>query len=147
MSFTRSITIDAPIDQVFRVISRYEYAVEKLDHIIDLKLNQDKVTEGTKMTETRHIKGQNVNNTWEVIEYEPNQRFVVKSEQNKLYLTYRYTFVEHDGQTTVNFDGNITTSGLRNLIYKPLIKKIIIKEDGEHLNKVKAYIEELNESK
>ncbi|WP_017186229.1 SRPBCC family protein [Alkalibacillus haloalkaliphilus] len=146
MSFTRSVTIDAPVDQVFRVISKYEYAVSKLDHIIDLKLDQEEVTEGTKITETRHIKGQNINNTWEVTEYEPNQRFVVKSEQNKLYLTYRYTFTEEDGHTTVNFDGNIATSGLRNLIYKPLIKKIIIKEDGEHLNKVKAYIEELNES-
>ncbi|GAA0466415.1 SRPBCC family protein [Alkalibacillus silvisoli] len=145
MGFNREVTINAPIEQVFQVITRYEYAVKKLNHVLDIKIENEALQVGDHIIETRSVSGQNIQNAWEVIQCESNKRFVVKSEQNKLFLTYDYTFSEVDQGTMVSFTGNIKTSGVRNLIYKPLIKRIIIKEDGEHLNYVKSYIEELKD--
>ncbi|WP_188207724.1 SRPBCC family protein [Alkalibacillus aidingensis] len=142
MGFKREVFVNAPVEQVFQKIARYEYAEEKLDHIVKIEiLTNSEVQKGTEIKETRDIKGRQVDAIWKVSDYQPNQRFTVKSDQNNLHLIYNYDFEEETGGTRIKFTGNIKTSGMRNLIYKPLIKRIIIKEDGDHLKKAKEYIE------
>lgn len=143
MAFKREVVVQAPIERVFEVVSTYEYAPKMLYHIVKI----DKVTEGpigvgTEFVERRNIRRMNINNTLVVADYEKNKRFVMKSDQHKLSLEYTYTFEEAEEGTKINFVGKIRTRGLKNLLYKPMINNIIIKEDGHHLLAIKDYLEE-----
>ncbi|GEL77977.1 SRPBCC family protein [Tenuibacillus multivorans] len=141
MGFKRDVHIHAPIDQVFRVTTTYEYAPKVLSHIADIEIVGDApIGVGSKIKETRKISQTQVENMLEVVEYEPNKRFAIHSEQNGLDLDYVYTFSEVDGGTRVEFEGKIKAKGLRNIMMKPLINRIIKKEDGDHLDKLKQYI-------
>ncbi|MFD2638611.1 SRPBCC family protein [Piscibacillus salipiscarius] len=143
MGFKRDVHIKAPVDVVFKVLSTFEYAPKVLDHIESVEVLDEEMTVGTKIKEVRSIgkQKQKVENILEVVDYEPNTSFGTYSKQNGLDLHYSYTLSEIEEGTDVHFVGTIKTKGIRNLLTKPVINKIIQKEDGEHLNKLKQYVE------
>ncbi|WP_027965080.1 SRPBCC family protein [Halalkalibacillus halophilus] len=142
MAFHREVIINASVDEVFRVISTYEFAEQINGPVVKVDWVSDQpIQEGSELKETRGIKGQFITSVLTVTAFEPNKKFAVKSEQNNLFLHYTYTFSEEVDGIRVSFNGEITTAGIRNRLYKPLINRIIKKEDGDHLEKVKVYIE------
>ncbi|MGP4059356.1 hypothetical protein [Halobacillus sp. H74] len=56
-------------------------------------------------------------------------------------MRYHYSFIETSEGTRVDFKGELYTEGLRNKLMKPLVKKIIKKEDQDHLEHMKKFIE------
>ncbi|SEQ41740.1 SRPBCC family protein [Piscibacillus halophilus] len=141
MGFKRDVHIKYPIDLVFRVLTTFEYAPKVLDHIQEVEVLDEEVKVGTHIKEVRLIGNQQVENTLEVTEYEPYTKFATYSKQNGLDLHYIYTLSEVDGGTDIHFEGNIKTKGLRNMLTKPVINRIIKKEDGNHLYQLKQYVE------
>ncbi|RPF53967.1 SRPBCC family protein [Aquisalibacillus elongatus] len=140
MGFKREVKIDKPMDLVYRVLTTYEYAPKVLDHIEKVDIQGDSIQVGTKIVETRKIGQQTIDNTLEVVEYEPNHRFATYSVQNGLDLHYIYALSEQNGTTTIQFEGKIKTKGIRNFLSKPIISWLIKREDGQHLEKLNQYI-------
>ncbi|WP_371933446.1 hypothetical protein [Halobacillus litoralis] len=77
----------------------------------------------------------------EVTDFDPNRKYSVRSHQHGLDLRYHYEFVQTSEGTRVDFQGELYTEGLRNKLMKPLIKQIIKKEDQDHLQHLKKFIE------
>ncbi|MFB9973804.1 hypothetical protein FPQ10_05045 [Allobacillus sp. SKP2-8] len=145
MAIQLETVIEAPIEQVFDVASNYRYT-EKMNHIEDVEIITDgPVGLNTGIKETRNIRGFKVENILKVTEFEPNKRFTIESQQHQLFLTYTYLFTEVEKGTKVEFIGKLKPSGIKNKLYKPLITKMIKKEDGEQLEVMKQYIEEQNQ--
>lgn len=143
MAFTSEVIIEAPIEEVFEVISTYKYSSDALGHIVNVeKITDGPVAVGTEFMEKRHVRNMNISNKLVVSEYEKNKRFAIKSKQHKLLLNYEYTFSETDeGHTKVNFIGKIKTKGIKNYFYRPLINGMMKREDGNHVELLKEYIE------
>ena len=97
---------------------------------------------GQSLLNARHIRNMSIDNKLVVTEYVENEKFAIESKQNKLILNYFYSFTQGEEGTKVSFIGKVRTKGIKNFMYKPLIEKIIKREDGDHLEKMKQYIEE-----
>ncbi|MGM8214865.1 SRPBCC family protein [Bacillaceae bacterium W0354] len=142
MAFKSEVIIDAPIEDVFEIFSTYKYAADALEHIVKVeKVTEGPVKVGTEFIERRHVRNMNIDNKLIVTEYVPYEHFAIKSTQNKLLLNYKYTFSFVQNGTKVGFVGQIKTKGIKNFFYRPLIEKIMKREDGDHLEKIKRYIE------
>ncbi|MET3682761.1 hypothetical protein ABID56_000851 [Alkalibacillus flavidus] len=143
MDFSREVVIDAPVDDVFQVVTKYEY-IERVSHIVDVDLGDaDDLAAGDTISETRQVRQNKVESTWHIDDMKESKLFVVSSEQNQLHLTYRYDFAEVEEGARVTLSVSIQTRGLRNKLMKPFIKKIIEGEDGEQLQYIKQYIEDI----
>src|SRR5690625_4861175 len=141
MAFELETVINAPIDKVFEAASTFAYT-DEIEHIEKMEKKTDgPVNVGTEFEETRHIRGLKVNNIVKVTEYEKDARFSTESQQHKLFLKCMYTFSETDGGTHVKMKGKLKPSGLKNKLYKPLITKMIKKEDGSQLEYLKKHVE------
>ncbi|WP_162297923.1 SRPBCC family protein [Halalkalibacillus sediminis] len=148
MGFTREVVVKAPVEEVFEVVSNFKHAEEAMDHVTGVEILTDgPIGVGTEIKETRQIKKFEASSVLKVTEYEKNRRFVVQSEQNNLLLEYVYIFKEVKEGTRVEFEGKINTKGIRNRLMKPLITYIIKKEDSEHLNQMKKFVENRSDQK
>ncbi|MCA0971226.1 SRPBCC family protein [Halobacillus litoralis] len=140
--FTQTITIQKPIDEVFAAATDFKNSPEIMDAVVDVELlTEGPVREGFQFKETREIRGRRVPSKINVTHFEKNKAFSVRSVQQGLDLRYHYTFTETTEGTKVDFRGELFTEGLRNKLTQPLIKKIIKKEDENHLKHLKNFIE------
>ncbi|WP_173918380.1 SRPBCC family protein [Halobacillus sp. Marseille-Q1614] len=138
----RQVVIKKPIEEVFLTAIDFSKSPEIMDAVIDVEpLTEGPVREGYQFKEVREIRGRKAAATIEITEFKPNKCYTARSEQNGLDLRYHYNFIETTEGTKVIFKGELFTQGLRNTLFKPLIKKIIKKEDADHLENLKEYIE------
>lgn len=143
MSFLeKTVTIKKPIEDVFEAATDFKNSPEIMDTVVDVELLTDgPVREGFQFKETREIRGRKASSVIEVTEFNKNKNYSVRSAQHGIDLRYHYTFTETTEGTRVDFRGDLFTEGLRNTLTKPLIKRIIKKEDQDHLDHMKKYIE------
>ncbi|MFZ0370063.1 MAG: SRPBCC family protein [Halobacillus sp.] len=143
MSFLeKSITIKKPVNEVFEAATDFKNSPEIMDAVIKVELlSEGPVRKGYQFKETREIRGRKASSVIEVTKFLKNQRYSVQSVQNGLDLRYHYTFSEVSDGTKVEFRGELYTEGLRNKLTRPLIERIIRKEDQDHLVHLKNYIE------
>ncbi|UOR11023.1 SRPBCC family protein [Halobacillus amylolyticus] len=138
-----SVIIQKPIDEVFAVATDFSKSPEIMKTVVDVEsLTEGPVREGYQFKEVREIRGRKSASIIEVTDFEQNKSYSVRSAQHGIDLRYHYTFIETTEGTKVEFNGELETLGLRNTLMKPLIKKIIKKEDANHLGKMKTFIEE-----
>ncbi|QAS53130.1 SRPBCC family protein [Halobacillus litoralis] len=143
MSFlTKTVTIKKPLGEVFEKATDFTNSPEIMDTVTDVEiLTEGPVREGYKFKETRLIRGRKASSVIEVTKFEENKKYAVRSAQHGIDLRYHYSFIETSEGTRVDFKGELYTEGLRNKLMKPLIKKIIKKEDQDHLEHMKKFIE------
>ena len=96
---------------------------------------------GTVYEETRMMRGNPTTTELKVVAYDPTMRtYAVSAEQSGLTATYRYTFQPEKGGTRINLVCETKGTGLKKLT-APLFAQILKKEDGDHLQNLKAAIE------
>ena len=146
MSFLeQSIMIKKPIEDVFQAATDFSNSPEIMDAVVGVELlTEGPVREGYEFKETREIRGRKVSSKIVVTDFEKDKSYSVRSVQQGLDLRYHYTFTQTTEGTRVDFKGELFTEGLRNKLAQPLIKKIIKKEDQDHLKHLKNYIESTN---
>ncbi|MBA2175055.1 SRPBCC family protein [Halobacillus locisalis] len=146
MSFLeKSIMIKKPIEDVFQAATDFSNSPEIMDAVVGVELlTEGPVREGYEFKETREIRGRKVSSKIVVTDFEKDKSYSVRSVQQGLDLRYHYTFTQTTEGTRVDFKGDLFTEGLRNKLAQPLIKKIIKKEDQDHLKHLKNYIESMN---
>ncbi|MFC7060895.1 SRPBCC family protein [Halobacillus seohaensis] len=136
------VIINKPLENVFQAATTFTNSPQMMEAVVGVEpLTQGPVREGYQFKEVREIRGRKVASTIEITNFENNKSYTARSEQNGLDLRYHYQFIETTEGTKVEFKGELFTKGLRNSLVKPLIKKIIKKEDANHLDKMKEYIE------
>ncbi|WP_017378812.1 SRPBCC family protein [Paenisporosarcina sp. TG-14] len=142
MAFIKGVHINAPVEKVFKAASDFNNSVFIMDNVVGIEiLTEGPVQKGTKIKEIREVRGRTIESILIFTEYVSNQKYSVKSEINGILIGYHYSFHPQDSGTVVNFEGFIRTKGFKNALLKPIITAIIKKEDGDHLDKLKDFIE------
>ncbi|MFD1019791.1 SRPBCC family protein [Thalassobacillus hwangdonensis] len=143
MAFRQSVLINAPLDEVFNTATDFDNSPEIMDNVVEVeKLTEGPVGTGTKVKEVREIRGRKAEATLEIVEFVPNAKYSVQSVHGGVTIIYHYQFSDSGEGTRVEFNGELKTKGLKNLLMKPLMTAVIKKEDSDHLEKLKKYIED-----
>lgn len=139
--FEFSEHIAASPKQVFELISDLSNASKFLDNIKGSeKLTDGPIGVGTIFRETRVVGGKESSADLQVTAYEPPAHFGIRSEVEGIKVEYHYHFAPEAGGTQVRWVCELEASGLRKMML-PMIAGIMKKEDGDHLQKLKAYLE------
>lgn len=142
MAFIKEVHINAPVETVFKAASDFNNSVFIMDNVVGIEfLTEGPVQKGTKIKEVREVRGKTIESILIFTEFVSNQRYSVKSEINGILIEYHYSFHPQDSGTVVNFEGVIQTKVFKNALLKPIVIAIIKKEDGDHLDKLKEFIE------
>ncbi|WP_223703018.1 SRPBCC family protein [Sutcliffiella deserti] len=137
------IVIEKPVEEVFSFASNLENSSKIMANVVEIeKLTDGPINVGSRYKETREIRGRTASSTIEFTEYTPNKSYAVKSEANGLKVVYYYNFQTVPEGTKVEFKGDIYTSGLVMKLTKPIIRRILKKEDADHLKHLKRVLEE-----
>jgi hypothetical protein len=143
MAFIKEVYIEASVETVFNVASDFNNSVFIMDNVVGIELlTEGPVQKGTKVKELRDVRGRTIESILVFTEYVANQKYSVTSENNGIFIEYHYSFHPQESGTVVNFEGFIRTKGFKNALLKPIVTAIIKKEDGDHLDRLKEFIEQ-----
>ena len=148
-AFSDQVTIAKPKEEVFTFLTSFDNATTIMPNVVKNEiLTEGPFGVGTRFKETRLIRGREASSEIEVTEYEPNEKFSVRSELEGLATLYHYKLQSTEtGGTEVTFECDINASSLKMKLIKPLFKRIMKKEDGDHVRRMKEAMEEENSEK
>lgn len=139
--FQRTEHIHRPPHEVFAVISDPTVAPQFVDGITaSRQITDGPIAAGTAFRETRLINGTESSAELVVTDYRPDTGFSISSETEGIRVVYHYHLTPHTDGTTVDWTCDLEASGLRKMML-PMIAVIMKKEDGDHLQRLKNYIE------
>lgn len=140
-SFQFSEHIARPPHEVFSVISDPRQATGFLENITDsTKLTEGPIGVGTVFRETRVVNGKESSADLLITDYEPDTHVGVGTEAEGITVTYHYRLAPDVAGTRVEWTCELQAGGLRRMML-PMVATIMKKEDGDHLQRLKAYIE------
>jgi carbon monoxide dehydrogenase subunit G len=126
---------------VFAVLSDPTRATEFLDNIkASVKLTDGPVRVGTTFRETRVVNGKEASADLLVSAYDPDTHVGISTEAEGIKVEYRYRLSPEGGGTRLTWTCELHASGLRKVML-PMVAGIMKKEDGDHLQRLKAYLE------
>lgn len=127
---------------VFAVISNPTEATNFLDNIAaSEKLTDGPIAVGTRFRETRVIGGKEATADLCITTYEPDTHVAVTSQAEGITVTYHYRLAPEGDGTRLDWLCELEAGGLRKMML-PLVAAIMKKEDGDHLERLKIYLEE-----
>lgn len=134
-------SIAKPPKQVFDTIADLTNASKFLDNIKESKkTSAGPIGVGTTFRETRIMGGKEASTDLLVTAYEPHAHLGVSTEVEGIKVEYHYHLAPEAGGTQVRWVCELEASGLRKMML-PMVAGIMKKEDGDHLQKLKAYLE------
>ncbi|HEY8170888.1 MAG TPA: SRPBCC family protein [Candidatus Limnocylindria bacterium] len=127
--------------EVFEVISNPTEATKFLDNIKEsTQLTEGPIAVGTMFRETRLMGGKEASADLVVNAYEPNTHVGIGTEAEGIKVTYHYRLSPEDDGTRLTWVCELQASGLRRMML-PMVAAIMKKEDGDHLQRLKRYLE------
>ncbi|TFD31140.1 SRPBCC family protein [Cryobacterium cryoconiti] len=127
--------------EVFAVISDPREATEFLDNIKrSTKLTAGPIGAGSTFRETRVVGKKESTADLVIAEYEPDTLVGISAEAEGITVTYHYRLAPDGDGTNVDWTCELEANGLRRMML-PMVATIMKKEDGDHLQRLKAYIE------
>ncbi len=127
--------------EVFEMIANPEHGAKFIDNIKESKkITPGPIAVGTRFLETRVVNGKENQAELEVSAYDPPKHFGISTEAEGIKVEYHFYFTEEDGGTRVKWICELQASGLRKMML-PMVAAIMKKEDGDHLQKIKAVLE------
>ncbi|UCZ51623.1 SRPBCC family protein [Bacillus shivajii] len=144
--FHEEVTIVESIDDVFQFIANPKNATYYFVNVVEVdQLTDGEIKVGAKFKEFRQLANRKVGAELEVTKYEPVGSYAIKSNANGLEVIYHYTFEETENGTKVVFTGNVKTKKLSMKLMRPLLVKMMKREDGDHLKGVKKLLEDTHQ--
>lgn len=126
---------------VFEVISNPTEATKFLDNIKESrKLTEGPIAVGTMFRETRVVSGKEASADLLVNAFEPNAHVGISTEAEGIKVDYHYRLSPEGDGTRLTWVCELEASGLRKMML-PMVAAIMKKEDGEHLQQLKTYLE------
>ncbi|PYZ93040.1 hypothetical protein CR194_07525 [Salipaludibacillus keqinensis] len=136
------VLIDRPIDDVFNTMANPENAAKMFANVTEVERTNDQEQQvGATYREYRQLTNRRVGTDIEITRYEQGKKYSFKSTSNGLTVEYGYTFDTEDGKTKVSFEGTVFPEKLMMKLTKPLVVRMLKKEDQDHLKYVKQYLE------
>jgi len=133
--------IARPPQDVFAVLADPTRATEFIDNIkASTKLTDGPVGVGTRFRETRIVRGKEASADLLVSAYEPNTHVGISTEAEGITVEDHYRLAPDAGGTRLTWICELEASGLRKMML-PMVAGIMKKEDGDHLQKLKSYLE------
>ncbi len=139
--FELSQRIARPPREVFEVLSNPALATEFVDNIKESKqLTDGPIAVGTRFRETRVVNGKEATADLVVSDYEPDTHIGISTEAEGIKVVYHYRLSPEDAGTRLTWTCELEASGLRKMML-PMVAAILKKEDGNHLQQLKSYLE------
>ncbi len=113
IKFEVTITIHRPLEDVFRFVvqgennSKWNSAVKEVKQV-----SEGTVGVGTRYWMLRELPSGKVENTYEIIEFEPNKKLSIKIVSGPTPFLYRYTFEPSEQGTRLSLDAEVDKEGL-----------------------------------
>ena len=108
ITFSTEVEISRPLEDVFNYVSRGENnsywntAVKQVE-----KVNGCDAPPKCRYKMTRELPNGEVENVYEVVEYEPNRVLTIQTVSGPDPFTYKYTFDTVNGKTHIKLDGAV----------------------------------------
>ena len=120
-SFTAQREIEAPVEQVWAVLTDLDGAVENLSGVTRVeRLDGAGYEVGTRWRETRKVLGKEATEEMTVTEVEPGRRTVITAESGGIAYRTEFTLAPTatGTQLTMTFAGTSNATGVRAIIEK-----------------------------
>jgi len=128
-------------EDVFEVLSNPTRATEFLDNITESRQFTDgPIGVGTVFRETRVMNGKEASADLLLSAYQPYSHVGITTGAEGITVAYRYHLSPDGDGTRLTWTCELEASGLRKAML-PVVAAILRKEDGDHLRKMKAYLE------
>lgn len=139
---TVTMTIAAPVEQVFETIADIRSFKRAIPHIIDIQfLSEARRGVGTRFRETREIKGKESTTELEVTEYEPNERLRMVTDSHGTIWDSVWALRDVPGGTELTLTIDAKAHQLMAQLMNPMVMPAIRKAVASDLELVKAYCE------
>jgi hypothetical protein len=130
-----------PPKEVFELVSNPTEGSKAMDNIKESKkITDGPIGVGTIFRETRLMNGKEASTDLLVSAHEPTAHVAISTEVEGIKVEYHYYLSAEAGGTRVRWVCELEASGLRKMML-PMVAGIMKKEDGDHLQKLKAYLE------
>lgn len=127
--------------EVFAVISNPSEATRFLDNIKESrKLTEGPIAVGTVFRETRVVGGKEASADLLVNAYRPDTHVGISTEAEGITVDYQYRLSPEGEGTRLTWSCELEAHGLRRMML-PMVAAIMKKEDGDHLQRLKTYLE------
>lgn len=144
--FQSSIIVHKPIEEVFQFAINLDNIPKIMPNVVKVeKLTGGPLGKGTKLLETRSIRGREAKAEIEFTEYEDNRFYTTKSVANRITITYKYSFDSIEEGTNVHFKAFVHIKGLFRFFSRKALIKILKQEDGYLLQYLKEELEKEND--
>ncbi|MEK4909637.1 SRPBCC family protein [Niallia sp. FSL M8-0099] len=141
--FNASVIICEPIEEVFAYFADMANASEYMNKVVSTeKLTNEPIGVGTKYKEIRNVRGNTVSTEIEYLTFDKNIGFLRRSSSNGLIVDYAYRFSEIPEGTQVEFEGTVHVKGLKMLLMRKFLVKMVKSEDNDHVQNAKEVLEE-----
>ncbi len=136
--FTVSEWISRTPHEVFDFISAPGNAPKVVPSVKSMiKITEGPTGVGTRYRETRLMRGKEADAELEIVEFEPGRTYAVSNVTQGIESIYRYSFQPEADGTRVELVCEVTAGGVKKLLL-PLVVSELKKEDGDHLQRLKA---------
>lgn len=137
IKFENSISIDRPIEQVFKFIANFENTPKWNYYVLDVEqLNPGTIREGTKFHQIRKSDEQ----TYQIIKYNPNHLVTIKTTPDSSpQFVMKFSLQSENGATVVKDEWQLETG--QPALLERLAAWKIKSAVAENLNKLKQLLE------
>ncbi len=105
-----------------------------------VKLTDGPVVAGTRYRETRIVNGKEAQAELEVTRFDPPHHYSMRNATEGIETIYHYTFTPEREGTRVALRCELKAGGIKKLML-PIVAGVLKKEDGDHLQRLKAAVE------
>jgi uncharacterized membrane protein len=135
------VVINRPIDEVFEFVSDVENNPLWQSSIVEGKqTSSGSLGVGTTITTTSRYLGLRIKTDWEVIEYEPNRKYVAKSISGRGQAKGTWAFEPVANGTRVDLAAEMGLSGLFRIV-EPMLKIIGQRETEKEFAALRELLE------
>jgi len=136
-----SVVIDRPIEEVFTFVTNFENATQWMSELVEgEKTSEGPVGVGTTLRGVATPLGRRVESTQEVIEYQPNTKFALKSTSGPVATKDSYTFESVSGGTKIARTVKAEMSGFIKLA-EPIARRMLQRQFETNFANLKDLME------
>jgi uncharacterized membrane protein len=125
----KSITIDRPVDEVFKYMADFENDMEWRNELLEIQRVSESEGEGATYHQRVQYEGYEGEETFEITELEPNRRLAFQGRTGDILAQGEYRFIAEDGKTKVEVSAEMSLSEELRPI-EPVIADVV-KTQGE----------------
>ncbi|WP_019154053.1 SRPBCC family protein [Robertmurraya massiliosenegalensis] len=140
--FQSSIIIRKPVEEVFEYLLTLENIPAIMPNVVKLeKITDGPIEKGTKLVETRNVRGRETKAEIDITEFVPKQIYQTKSVAGGITIIYTYFFDAIEEGTQVQFEADVKIRGLFSFFSRRALVKILKQEDGYLLQYLQEELE------